>query len=225
MDKDKLKASFGRFMYGMSDLMILNLLTLFCCLPILTIGPVLCALYSITLKLARNEAVDILRDFFSAFKSNFKNGFILGLIAFFVAVVIFADGVYAFSIEGAAKIFFCIITGIVGAVWLTYVCYVFALQARYENSVLGHIKNAYKLAFVAPVQTVLMWVILMIPVLLILLLPRNVAAQIGVFYLMFGVSLPVFCCSKVLNSIFVRFNPEEIINPEDEDELYHSSHH
>ena len=154
MDKDKLKASFGRFMYGMSDLMILNLLTLFCCLPILTIGPVLCALYTVTLKLARNEASDIFRDFFSAFKTNFKNGFILGLIAFFVAVVIFADGVYAFSIEGAAKIFFCIITGIMAAIWLTYVCYVFALQARYENSVLGHIKNAYKLAFISPVQTV-----------------------------------------------------------------------
>ena len=73
MDKDKLKASFGRFMYGMSDLMILNLLTLFCCLPILTIGPVLCSLYTVTLKLARNEAADIFRDFFSAFKNNFKN--------------------------------------------------------------------------------------------------------------------------------------------------------
>ena len=208
MDKDKLKASFGRFMYGMSDLMILNLLTLFCCLSILTIGPVLCSLYTVTLKLARNEAADIFRDFFSAFKNNFKNGFILGLIAFFGAVVIFADGVYAFSIEGAAKIFFCIITGIVGAVWLTYVCYVFALQAHYENSVIGHIKNAYKLAFVSPVQTILMWIILMVPVLLILLLPRNVAAQIGVVYLMFGVSLPVYCCSKILRNIFDRFNPE-----------------
>ena len=210
MDKDKLKASFGRFMYGMSDLMILNLLTLFCCLPILTIGPVLCALYTVTLKLARNEASDIFRDFFSAFKTNFKNGFILGLIAFFVAVVIFADGVYAFSIEGAAKIFFCIITGIMAAIWLTYVCYVFALQARYENSVLGHIKNAYKLAFISPVQTVLMWIIMAIPVLLILFLPRNVVASIGFLYIMFGVSLPVYCCSKILRNIFARFNPEDL---------------
>ena len=210
MDKDKLKASFGRFMYGMSDLMILNLLTLFCCLPILTIGPVLCALYTVTLKLERNEASDIFRDFFSAFKTNFKNGFILGLIAFFVAVVIFADGVYAFSIEGAAKIFFCIITGIMAAIWLTYVCYVFALQARYENSVLGHIKNAYKLAFISPVQTVLMWIIMAIPVLLILFLPRNVVASIGFLYIMFGVSLPVYCCSKILRNIFARFNPEDL---------------
>lgn len=225
MNKDQLKASFGRFMYGMSDLMILNLLTLFCCLPILTIGPVLCALYSVTLKLARNQAVDILRDFFSAFKDNFKNGFIFGLIAAFGAVVIFADGVYAFSLEGAAKIFFCIVTGIIAAIWLTYVCYVFALQARYENSVMGHIKNAFKLAFISPVQTILLWVIHAIPVALILVLPRNVAAQIGVFYLMFGVSLPVFCCCKILNGIFARFNPEEKINPEDEDELYNSSHH
>ena len=208
MNKDQLKASFGRFMYGMSDLMILNLLVLFCSLPILTIGPVLCALYSVTLKLARNEAADILRDFFSAFKNNFKNGFILGLIAFFAAVVIFADGVYAFSIEGAAKIFFCIITGIVGAVWLTYASYVFALQARYENSVIGQIKNAFKLAFISPVQTILLWIILAIPVLMILFLPRNVIASIGFLYIMFGVSVPVYCCSKILRGIFARFNPE-----------------
>lgn len=208
MNKDQLKASFGRFMYGMSDLMILNLLVLFCSLPILTIGPVLCALYAVSLKLARNEAVDILRDFFSAFKNNFKQGFIFGTIALFGAVVIFADGVYAFSIEGTAKILFCIVTGIMAAIWLTYICYIFALQARYENTILGQIKNVFKLAFISPVQTIMMWIILAIPVALILFLPRNVVASIGFLYIMFGVSVPVFCCCKILRGIFARFNPE-----------------
>ena len=54
MDRDKLKASFGRFMRAMADLLILNVLTLFCSLPIITIGPVLCALFSVTLKIARD---------------------------------------------------------------------------------------------------------------------------------------------------------------------------
>ena len=209
MDRDKLKASFGRFMRAMADLMILNILTLFCCLPIITIGPVLCALYAVTLKIARDEPVGTIRDFFSALKKNFFQGVILGAIALLGAVIIYTDGAYAFSLTGTMKIMFCIVTGIVGAVWLTYVCYVFALQARYEANVQTHIKNVYKLAFVSPVQTVLMWVILAVPVLLALYLPWEFVLQIGVFYFMFGISLPVFCVCAVLRKIFDRFDPPE----------------
>ena len=202
-------------MRAMADLLILNLLTLLCCLPVITIGPVLCALYSVMLKIARDEAVDTFWGFLSALKKNFFSGMILGAIAVFGAIVIFADGVYAFSITGAAKIVFCIVTGIIGAIWLTYICYVFALQARYEAPVQSHIKNAYKLAFISPWQTVLMWVILAIPVLLALYLPWDFVLQIGVFYLMFGISLPVFCSCRILRNIFDRFDPAE---PEDIEE-------
>ena len=73
----------------------------------------------------------------------------------------------------------------------------------------AHIKNAYKLAFVSPVQTVLMWVILAVPVLLALYLPWEFVLQIGVFYFMFGISLPVFCVCAVLRKIFDRFDPPE----------------
>ena len=116
-------------MVGMADLLILNLLWLVCSLPIVTIGPATCALYTVTLKIVRDEPVETLREFFRAFKSNFKNGFLYGLIALFAAAVIYADGIFAFSQEGSLKIVFCIVTGIVAAVYLTYICYIFALQA------------------------------------------------------------------------------------------------
>ena len=196
-------------MRGMADLLILNLLTFFCSIPVITIGPSLCALYTVTLKIARDEPVETIRMFFSAFKKNLFQGIILGAIAVFGAVVIFADGVYAFSVEGTAKIVFCIVTGIIGAIWLTYVCYVFPLQARYENSVKEQIKNAFLLAFVSPLKTVLMWVILAVPVLLAFYLPQNFVAYMSSLYIMFAISLPAFCSSLILNSIFARFDPKE----------------
>ena len=208
-DRDKLKSTFGRFMRAMADLLILNLISLFCSLPIITIGPVLCALFSVTLKIVRDEEGEAVRKFFSAFKENFRQGLILGLIGLFMAVVIFADGVYAFSVEGTAKTVFCIVTGIVAAIWLTYISYVFALQAHYVNDIRTHIKNAFLLAFVNPGKTILMWIILAIPVLLILFLPQNVVAYIGSLYLMFGMTLPVFCLSVILRNIFDTFDPEE----------------
>ena len=196
-------------MRAMADLLILNLISLFCSLPIITIGPVLCALFSVTLKIVRDEEGEAVRKFFSAFKENFRQGLILGLIGLFMAVVIFADGVYAFSVEGTAKTVFCIVTGIVAAIWLTYISYVFALQAHYVNDIRTHIKNAFLLAFVNPGKTILMWIILAIPVLLILFLPQNVVAYIGSLYLMFGMTLPVFCLSIILRNIFDSFDPEE----------------
>ena len=123
--KNKLKSSFGRFMYAMADLLILNLLWLLCSLPILTVGPATCALFSVTLKIAKDEPVQTLREFFSAFRSNFKQAFVLGIIGLFGAAVVYADAVYAFSIVGKLKILFCIVAGIVAAVLLTYICYVF----------------------------------------------------------------------------------------------------
>ena len=196
--KNKLKTSFGRFMVGMADLLILNLLWLVCSLPIVTIGPATCALYTVTLKIVRDEPVETLREFFRAFKSNFKNGFLYGLIALFAAAVIYADGIFAFSQEGSLKIVFCIVTGIVAAVYLTYICYIFALQAQFENSFIAHIKNTFLLAFVAPGQTVLMWIVLAAPVLVILLLPEYIVAYIGFIFILFGISFPVYLNSKIL---------------------------
>ena len=193
-------------MRNMADLLILNILTLLCFLPIITIGPSLCALFSLTLKIARDEPVETVRMFFSALKRNFFQGIILGSIAIFAAIVIAADGIYAFSLEGKLRIVFCIVTGIVLAVWMTYVCYVFALQARYENTVIGQIRNAFMLAFVSPLQTILMWLILAAPVLLFLLLPEYVVIYTGVFWLLFGVSLPALGISSVLRKIFERFD-------------------
>ena len=209
MDRDKLKASFGRFMRAMADLLILNFLTLFCSLPIITIGPALVGLYTVTLKIVRDEPAETIRMFFAAFKKNLFQGLILGSIAVFAAIIIIVDGMYAFSLEGTAKIVFCIVTGLLAAIWLTYVCYVFALQARYEKPVKDQIKNAFLLAFVSPVKTILMWVILAIPILLILYLPQSFIAYASSLFIMFGISLPVFCNSAILRGIFDRFDPKE----------------
>ncbi len=194
-------------MYAMADLLILNLLWLLCSLPILTIGPATCALFSVTLKIAKDEPVQTVREFFTAFKSNFKQAFLLGIIGLFGAVIVYADGIYAFSVEGSLKIIFCIVTGVVTAVLLTYLCYVFALQAKFENSLKAHIKNAFLLAFCAPGKTVLMWLFLSMPLLLILLLPGYVVAYIGFLFILFGISLPVYCNSIILVKIFDRFIP------------------
>ena len=51
--QDKLKESLLRFLHDLFDLMVVNWLFLLCSLPVLTVGPAACGLYTVTLKLAR----------------------------------------------------------------------------------------------------------------------------------------------------------------------------
>ena len=46
---------FFSFMGRVADLMILNLLCIVCCIPVVTAGQAIAAMYYITLKMARNE--------------------------------------------------------------------------------------------------------------------------------------------------------------------------
>ena len=53
---------FFTFMSRVADLIILNLLFLLCCIPIVTIGPAITAMYYVTMKMVRNEESYIARS-------------------------------------------------------------------------------------------------------------------------------------------------------------------
>ena len=74
------------FMRGLArsiDLIVLNILFLVCSLLFFTFGASLSALYSVTLKMVRNEEGYMVRGFFTAFRENLKYGMIFE-IAFLV---------------------------------------------------------------------------------------------------------------------------------------------
>ncbi len=60
------------FMGRVADLLLLNFLCILCCIPVVTAGASITALYYVTLKMARDEESYIARSFFHSFKQNFK---------------------------------------------------------------------------------------------------------------------------------------------------------
>ena len=54
---------FFTFMSRVADLIILNLLCIVCCIPVVTIGPSIAAMFYVTLKMVRNEESYIVRGF------------------------------------------------------------------------------------------------------------------------------------------------------------------
>ena len=56
------------FMGKVADLCMLNLLCIACCIPVVTAGASLTALYYVTLKMVRNEEAYIFRSFLNRLK-------------------------------------------------------------------------------------------------------------------------------------------------------------
>ena len=75
------------FLSKMADLMILNLLTLICCIPIITAGDAMTALYYMTVKMVKNEECYLVKGYFKSFKENFKQATIIWLIALLVGII------------------------------------------------------------------------------------------------------------------------------------------
>lgn len=79
---------FFTFMNKVADLCILNIICLVCCIPIVTAGASITAMYYVTLKMVRNEEAYIVRSFFKSFKDNFKQATIINLIMIAVGAVL-----------------------------------------------------------------------------------------------------------------------------------------
>lgn len=203
MDRNNvLKESLGTFLHHLWDLMILNWLWLLCSLPIATIGPATCGLYSVTLKLARREPVYPVKDFFRGFRDNLREGLILGLLVLALLAVAAGDAYFALTQTGTLRSMYLVIAIVMASLLLTLAAYGFALQAMFDNPLKLQLQNVVKLAFVAPGKTMQMWLILLIPVIVFLMLPPVALGMLGFVYILLGVSGPVYACSHILRGLF-----------------------
>ena len=62
-----------------------------CCIPVVTIGPSIAAMFYVTLKMVRNEESYIVRGFFKSFKQNLKQGIVINLIMLAAALLLYFD--------------------------------------------------------------------------------------------------------------------------------------
>lgn len=213
-----LESPFMQALNKVADLMLLNLLTLLCCIPIITIGPSLAGMHYVALKMARDEECYIARDFFKSFKLNFRQGTIIWLMMLFLIFVLACDFII---IQNSAleygRVIQIVLTGIVIILLFTSM-FVFPVLARFENTVLHTIKNAFLISALQFPKTILMMVLTVLPTALFIFYP-----QIMPLILLFGMSAPAFVSAKLYSRFFRKL--EDQINagkpaqePEGEDE-------
>lgn len=127
----------------------LNVLWIACSLPIITLGASTTALYAVTLKIVDNEEGNVTRQFFQAFKENFKQATAIWLVLLAIGLFLGADAFILVHLRDssteALSVVWTIILAMVIACFVIYaivLMYVFPLIARVENTNLNMVKNA-----------------------------------------------------------------------------------
>lgn len=190
------------------DMVCLNVLWLICCIPIITIGASTTALYTIMLKMVKNEEGYIFRGFFKAFKSNFKQSTIIWIILFLLGIVCWIDYRVAGVISGTAGFVLRSIFLLVGFVLLSVIIYVFPLTARYENTIRATIRNALILTVGKLPYTVLMIAVTAGAVIASLWNTATLMFAIPLWFLIGG-SLIAWINSYILRRVFLVFEDNE----------------
>lgn len=161
----KLDSPLMNFLGKVCDIMILNILIIICSLPIFTIGASITAAYSVAYKMVKNEESYIIRNFFKAFKENFKQSTVIWLIFLAMGIVLFLD--YRIIFYSGMEIGKWVIYGVfaVTLVLLMGFSFVFPMQARFINTVKNTIKNSFLMALTHAPSSILFVVSCAVPVL------------------------------------------------------------
>ncbi len=193
-----------RFLTNLFNIAWVNLIFLFTCLPIITIGPSLCALYKVCLLIVSGQDPIVATVYFTEFKNSFKKGTImwLGVLVLSILFGIELYGIYFRPDLVSENLKFLqypvwVMIFLVAQVFL----YGFALLAMFENSLINTIKNAVLLSIKNFMITILLLVIWLFTPLMMNTFQGFILGFL-VFELFFNMALRVYICSIFLHRAF-----------------------
>ena len=183
----------------MADLMWLNILTLICCIPIITAGAAFTSMHYVALKIVRNEESYITRSFFKSFKTNFRQATLIWLLILLIAAVLGGD-YYIITKSGIQ--FSSVLVVLIMAAAVLVICttlYVFPVLAKFDNTIMGTIRNAFIMSILQLPKTVVMFVMAFFPLIIYL-----VSLRLIPIIFLFGFSLPAYASAMLYNKFFQK---------------------
>lgn len=190
----------------LTDLLLVNVFWVICCLPIVTIGASTTAMYDVCMRLALHEEIGVIKTFFQSFIRHLKRGTLLFLLAALAAALLIIDFWAASHWELSFKFVFQVVILSVGYFYVATVSHAIPALAYFGEPVIKTIRHAFILAMRNGIYTVFVMLMDLLPILLFLLLP-------DVFWKMFFIWLTVgIALLAYLNSLhLVRlFDPQRV---------------
>ena len=189
------------FLSKAADMMILNILFLITCIPIFTMGAAMTALHYVTLRMASGEEGTVSKDYFRSFKQNFRQATIIWMILMAFAILLTYDIRLVWSGEGYINAAVKILSVVAGIALIMVLLYIFAILARFNNSVKGTIRNAVAISLAAFPKTLSMFMLVFASAALTFYTETTIRWGL-LFWLTFGFSTVTYFNSVLLNKTF-----------------------
>ena len=197
-----------RFLTKIADLMVLNILFCVTSIPLITIGASWTALYSVTLKMVRDEEGSVSRSYFRSFRQNFRQATLLWLGVLVVLALLVLDiralnGMAGGTAPGLLRVG----VEILALLGIMVLQYLFPSLARFEASLADTLKNACMMALAHLPKTALMTAAVVGAVWITLINNTTIAVGLMVWPLI-GFALMAFGNSGILRKIFDNYVPK-----------------
>lgn len=197
-----------QFLTRIADLIILNLLFLFTSLTVVTIGASWTALYTVTLKMVRDEEGTIVRSYFHAFRQNFRQATLLWLGVLSLSVVMVLDMYILGRASGYPVTLVRIPLEILGVLILMVLQYLFPYLAQFDASIKETVRNACLLALANLPKTAVMTIAAIGVVYLSCLNNLTISISIAL-WLLLGFALMALGNSAILAKVFAPYLPKQ----------------
>ena len=162
----------------LTNLVMLNILWLVCCIPVVTAGAATAALYHTVFQFHDKVDDAVLKPFFRGFRSNFRQATLLLLPMLAILGLLGFDMMYLVSRgQGTAMLFPLILAALLVMGMLAHL---FPLIARFEMDAKALLRTAFSLVMLHLPATVLVIALTLLPAFLLVLFPAQ--------FLRFGVA-------------------------------------
>ena len=198
-------SKFSRTVNRLTELVLLNFVFILTCIPIFTFGAAVTALYSTTLKMARNQEGYIIRGYFKDFAGNFRQATIFWVIelllylqlrVLYIAAVVNGDGMMKA---------YTIITWTLGILYSIYFLFVFPLIATFQNTFIRIARNAFVMIISHLPWVLASYLIVAVPLAASFGIHTKILQFTMLFWFLVGFSLVLYLSSFCLNRIFSRY--------------------
>ncbi len=190
----------------MFDLVLLNILTVLCSLPVITIGAATTALYT-AIDASQKEEGSLFKVYFAAFRVNFKQATVLWLMLLVLGAIT-GYSLLVSIVEEQVEFGMLIAAAVGFTLWMMFTTWTFPLQAKFENTVLRTLRNAVLLSVGYLPRSLVMAVLIMLPWLLMVLAP-GLFLQIMPVWMLAWFALAAWINWKLLKKPFRDLTGEE----------------
>lgn len=183
------------------NLLKLNVLWVLCSLPIITIGPATSAMHYVIGLYVNDTSDEVLRPFFKAFRRDFRQGFLLGILMMSLTALAIFNALFLLANYGLHPIWFPLL--LLALFLAALYVYAFPLLCRYTLTFGELLKNSILFFWQNLWISVLALFIYLSPILLCLIFPK-VCTEILFFWLLIGPALLTYLVNGMIYKLIDR---------------------